>query len=85
MRCGQLLGSMAAGPQLARISGSGSPAPVLDAVFLETGFQPAAGVGQAQAALLQQLNTAVSWVLGMVVQHAAAGCWASVQHASPCV
>lgn len=74
VRCGQLLG-----PQLARLSGSGSPAAaVLDAVFLETGFQPPAALGEAQTALLQQLNSAVSRE-GAAAGHSAAGCWVGVR------
>ena len=94
VRCGQLLG-----PQLARLSGSGSPAAaVLDAVFLETGFQPPAALGEAQAALLQQLNATVSrvgrggafgsWVLGGVRRCVAQACGSgagplSLHHAEP--
>ena len=63
---GQLMGARlgaAAAAGLAQQQQQGLMAPpqcaVLDAVFVETGFLPAAEVAEAQAALLQQLNAAV--------------------------
>ncbi|GAB4817404.1 hypothetical protein N2152v2_004450 [Parachlorella kessleri] len=54
--CDRELGSGSLGTAAAGVA-SAAPPVVLDAVFLETGMQPAAGVGRAQAALLQKLNT----------------------------
>lgn len=56
---GRLGGGGAAPARQASGGALGGPVAALDALFLETGFQPAAALAEAQAALMQRLNAAV--------------------------
>lgn len=60
---GQLAASRLGGGASRQASGAPAGPATLDALFLETGFQPAAGLAEAQASVLQRLNATVSGAL----------------------